>query len=214
MYLSTVKRPDLAFTVGRLASGFHKPTKGLWERAKRALRYLKGSKSHHIGYSRSSGPLMLEIYVDTSYATDPTRRRSITGYVVRLGGGPITWRSHLQSTVTDSPNAAEYIGIYEAVVATMGIKNILLELGIGPGRPKIYEDNDGARRLAMSGMGQKRERHLDVKHHLVQDLCQGGQVEVVRLPGVDQPADLLTKGSHTAKTHAYLREGLGVVMNT
>ncbi len=94
-----------------------------------------------------------------------------------------------------------------------GTKNLLLELGIGPGRPKIYEDNDGARRHAMSGMGQKRARHLEIKHHLVQDLCQDGQVEVVRLPGVDQPADLLTKGSHTEKTHAYLREGLGVVVN-
>ncbi len=82
MYLSTMKMPDLTFTVGRLTSGFNKPTKGLWERAKRALRYLNGSRSHHIGYDRSSGLLMLETYMDTSYATDPTRRRNITGYVV------------------------------------------------------------------------------------------------------------------------------------
>ncbi len=139
------------------------------------------------------------------------RRRSITGYVICLGGGPVVWRSHLQPTVADSPNAVEYIGIYEAAVATMGIKNLLEELGVDSGIPVIYEDNDGARRLAMSGMGQKRARHLDIKHHFVQDLCRDGKVEIVRLSGEHQPADLLTKGSHDAKSHAYLRECLGVM---
>ncbi len=214
MYLSTVTRPDIAFVVGRLASGVSKPTKGLWERVKRVLRYLNGSKDAHIKYTGHQETLAIETYVDTSYASDPVRRRSITGYVINLGGGPVIWRSHLQSTVVDSPNAAEYVGLYEAAVASMGIKNLLEELGMNPSTPLIYEDNDGARRLAMSGMGQKRARHLDIKHHLVQDLCRDGQVEVVRLPGEDQPADLLTKGSHTAKAFTYLREGLGVVMNT
>ncbi len=80
--------------------------------------------------------------------------------------------------------------------------------------PQIYEDNDGARRLAMNGMGQKRARYLDIKHHLVLDLCRDGKVEVVRLPGEEQPADSLTKGSHTAKAYTYLREGPGVMMST
>ncbi len=104
--------------------------------------------------------------------------------------------------------------MYEAVVAMMGVKNLLTELGVDLGTPVIYEDNDGARRLAMSGMGQKKARHLDVKHHLVQDLCRDGEIPVLRLPGVDQPADLLTKGSHTAKNHSYLRGKLGVVIST
>ncbi len=91
----------------------------------------------------------------------------------------------------------------------MGIKNLLVDLGVDPGTPIIYEDNDGARRLVMSGMGQKRARHLDIKHHFVQDLCRDGKVKVVRLSGEEQLADLLTKGSHTAKAHAYPRESIG-----
>ncbi len=214
MYLSTVTRPDIAFVVGRLASGVSKPTKELWERVKRVLRYVNGSRDAHIKYTGCREPLAVETHVDTSYASDPVRRRSITGYVIHLGGGPVMWRSHLQSTVVDSPNAAEYVGVYEAAVASMGIKNLLEELGINTSTPQIYEDNDGARRLATSGMGQKRARHLDIKHHFVQDLCRDGKVEVVRLPGEDQPADLLTKGSHTSKVHAYLREKLGVMIGT
>ncbi len=93
----------------------------------------------------------------------------------------------------------------------MGFKNLLEELGVNSGIPVVYEDNDGARRLAASGMGQKRARHLDIKHHFVQDLCRDGKVEIIRLPGEDQPVDLLTKGSHGAKSHAYLRRCLGVM---
>ncbi len=85
--------------------------------------------------------MKLEACVDSAYATDPTRRRSITGYVICLGDGPILWRSHLQSTVADSPNAVEYIGIYEAVGATMGVKNLLLEVGTDPGVPVKYWQN-------------------------------------------------------------------------
>ncbi len=96
----------------------------------------------------------------------------------------------------------------------MGIKNLLVDMGMDPGTLLIYEDTDRARRLAMNDMGQKRARHLETKHHFAQDLCRNEKIKVMRLPGEDQPADLLTKGSHTAKAHDYLRKGLGVMMST
>eukprot|EP01084_Bolivina_argentea_P010287 19151_1 len=92
MYLSTITRPDISFAVGRVASGMSTPTKGLWMRVKRILRYLRGTPTCH------------------------------------LGTGPVHWRSHLQSTVADSPNAA----------------------------PLLLEDNDGARRLRQQEWGRKR----------------------------------------------------------
>ncbi len=80
--------------------------------------------------------------------------------------------------------------------------------------PTLYEDNDGVRRLAKSGMGQKRARHLMMKLHYVQDLCKGGLIDVVRVSGKEQPADILTKGSHTVKEFAYLRGKLGVIISS
>ncbi len=75
----------------------------------------------------------------------------------------------------------------------------------------IYEDNDGSRRLAMNGMGQKKARHLETKYHYVQELCRQNKVKVVRIPTGEQTADLLTKGSHTTKVHSHLMTKLGVV---
>ncbi len=48
MYLSTVIRQNITFTVDRLAPRFRKPTKGLWERPTRALRYLNGPRNGYV----------------------------------------------------------------------------------------------------------------------------------------------------------------------
>ncbi|MCP4314863.1 MAG: hypothetical protein GY789_02175, partial [Hyphomicrobiales bacterium] len=211
MYLSTMTRPDISFTVGRLASGASFPTRGLWERMKRLLRYLRGTMNASLRYEHHNVAPRLDAYVDSAFAVDQKRGRSITGYAVYLAGGPIHWRSHLQSTVADSPNAAEYVGLYEVAVAGAGIRNLLTEIGVKLDPITVHEDNDGARRLATDGMGQKKARHLSIKYHFVQDLCRKGEITVHRLPSGDQPVDVLTKGTHTAKTHRHLVKKLGLV---
>ncbi len=61
--------------------------------------------------------------------------------------------------------------------------NLLSEVGIElEDACIIYEDNDGTRRLAMSGMGQKKARYLDRKYHHIQELCREDRVKVVRMP--------------------------------
>ncbi len=211
MYLSTMTRPNIAFAVGRLATGASIPTRGLWERMKRLLRYLRGTMNASLRYEHNAAAPRLDAYVDSAFAVDQKRGRSITGYAVYLAGGPIYWRSHLQSTVADSPNAAEYVGLYEVAVAGVGIRNLLKEIGVKLGPITVHEDNDGARRLATDGMGQKKARHLSIKYHFVQDLCKKGEITAHRLPSGDQPADVLTKGTHTAKIHRHLVKRLGLV---
>ncbi len=96
-------------------------------------------------------------------------------------------------------------------MAGVGIRNILKKIGLKIGPTIVHEDNDGARRLATDGMGQKRARHLSIKYHFVQDLCKRGEINVHRLPSGDQPVDILTKGTHTAKEHQHLVQKLGLV---
>ncbi len=215
IYLANCTRPDISFAVGQLASGMKAPREMDWERAKRLLRYISGTKDYGLTYRGQDGPPPLRTYVDAAYGVDPNRGRSITGYMIHLGEATISWRSHLQTTVADSPNAAKYIALYEAAVATVGVQNLADGLGIQIDYPPIlYEDNDGVRRLAKSGMGQKKARHLMMKLHYVQDLCERGAIDVVRLAGKEQPADLLTKGSHTVAEFTYLRKRLGVVIRS
>ncbi len=210
IYLSNCTRPDIAFTVGRLATAMRQPTIGDRMRMKRLLRYLCGTRHTGIKYNRMEGEPGIDTYVDAGFAVDKKRGRSITGCVAQVAGGAITWRSHLQKTVADSPNAAEYIGLHEAAVTSVGLANLMKQMGRSIGPPTLHEDNDGCRRLAIAGMGQKRARHLEVKYHYVQELCERGLVRVKRIGTNDQPADLLTKGRHTAAEHSHLMRRLGV----
>ncbi len=118
MYLANCTGPDLSFAVGRLASCMKTPCHRDWERVKRFLRYINGTSTHGLTYRSQHKCPTLHTYVDAAYGVDPKRGRSITGYVLHLGSAPIIWRSHLQTTVADSPNASEYIALYEAAVAT------------------------------------------------------------------------------------------------
>ncbi len=211
-YLANGTRPDLSWAVGRLASQMTAPTVGGWDRIKRLLRYLSGTKNKGLNYWRSAGPCKIETYVDSSFAVDIRKGRSVTGFATYVNGGPVLWKSRLQPTVADSPNAAEYIALYESSKATMGLCNLLKESRIElEDTCYVYEDNDGARRLAMNGMGQKKARHLETKHHYVQELCTAKKITVMRISSGEQPADLLTKGSHTGKAHTHLLERLGVM---
>ncbi len=205
MYLANCTRPDISFTVGRLASQMNAPTNEDWERMKRLIRYINGTKDLGIQYTKSENYFALEAYVDASYGSDLNHGKSITGYVIQLNGAPIGWRSHLQSTVADSPNAAEYIALHEAATTVIGLKNLIGELTIKIKHPPtLYEDNDGVQQFATSGMGQKKARHLMMKLHYIQDLCEEGESKVLRIAGKEQPADILTKGLHTIKEFTYL----------
>ncbi len=72
-YLANGTRPDLAWAVGRAASGMISPTKGEWERIKRLYRYLNRARSIGLHYKPNEKQLKIESYVDSSFATDRQR---------------------------------------------------------------------------------------------------------------------------------------------
>ena len=53
-------------------------------------------------------------FTDSNYAMDPNTRCSISGAVFLLAGGPISWSSRLQSSVSQSSTKAEYVASAEA----------------------------------------------------------------------------------------------------
>ena len=64
------------------------------------LRYLRGTSNFGLVYDGSSNTGCSVIgYVDSDYAGDLDRRRSLTGYVFTLSHCAISWKATLQSTV-------------------------------------------------------------------------------------------------------------------
>ena len=82
-YLALRSRPDILRAVLILA-GFQKsPTACCHLAIKRVFRYLLGTSSHGIHYR--SGSLVLNGFVDSDYPGDTMERKSLSGFVLKLG---------------------------------------------------------------------------------------------------------------------------------
>jgi len=77
------------------------------------MRYIKGTLDFKITYKYGSGfpkyPHQIQGRSDSDWASDIDSRKSTSGYVFTLGGGPISWQSHRQTTIALSSTEAEYI---------------------------------------------------------------------------------------------------------
>lgn len=83
------------------------PTDSHFHLVERILRYLQGTVTSGLRYTRSSD-FHISTYSDSDWAADINTRRSITGYVVYLGSNPVSWQSKKQSIVSRSSTDAEY----------------------------------------------------------------------------------------------------------
>ena len=130
MYLVTGTRPDLAYTVSRLAQYGSKPTIEHVGAAKRVLRYLKGTRNASLTFQRSlANEWKIDGYSDADYANDRDDRMSYSGYVFMLGQSTICWRSRKQRCVATSTSEAEFLALSTAAKQQMWLQLALRDLG-------------------------------------------------------------------------------------
>jgi hypothetical protein len=130
MYAMVWTMPDLAHVVSVVSKYMANPGKQYWNAVKWIFRYLKGITDYGITFVRQKSDLSVMGYVDADYAGDLDDRRSTTGYVFTLAGGPICWKSMIQSTVAMSTTEAEYMAVAKAVKEALWLTGLVKELGI------------------------------------------------------------------------------------
>ena len=113
MYVMVCTRPDIAHAVGLVSRFKSNPGKEHWCAVKWILRYLKGAIDVGLLFGKGSS-LSVRGYVDADFAGDIDNRRSTTGYVFTLAGGPVSWKSTLQATVALYTTEAEYMAATQA----------------------------------------------------------------------------------------------------
>ncbi|XP_018627873.1 uncharacterized mitochondrial protein AtMg00810-like [Nicotiana tomentosiformis] len=91
LYL-TITRPDISFVVQVLSQFMQQPKASHWEAALRLVRYLKGSPGQGI-FLKNNPCTQLTVFCDSDWAACPNIRRSVTGYIVKLGDSIISWKS-------------------------------------------------------------------------------------------------------------------------
>jgi hypothetical protein len=106
LYLSNNSRPDIAFAVHQCARFSHAPRQIHAAAVKSIGRYLIRTRDKGLIMS-PTGDLRVDCYVDADFAglwlqedqQDPLSVKSRTGYLILIGGCPLTWTSKLQAEV-------------------------------------------------------------------------------------------------------------------
>ena len=142
--------------------------------------------------------IKIEAMSDSDFAGDKDNRRSITGYIVKVAGCIVAWKSKQQGGVCLSSSEAEYYAISEAAAELLFIKNILTFLEIDIETPMtLHADNQGAIYLANNASSGSRTKHIDTRVHFVRDLVQG-DIQVLRIEYVntdENQSDTYTKNT-------------------
>ncbi|CAB0041196.1 unnamed protein product, partial [Trichogramma brassicae] len=105
LYLAGVTRPDIAYAVNLLSRRQITPTIGDWTEIKRIFRYLRGSINEGLVYRANEDEM--KVYTDSSFG-DCEESKSTSGYIIKLFGDTVAWRSKKQTLVTRSTCGAEY----------------------------------------------------------------------------------------------------------
>ncbi|KAL0434647.1 UNVERIFIED_CONTAM: Secreted RxLR effector protein [Sesamum radiatum] len=82
-----------------------------WGAVKSILKYLKRTKDMFLIYD--GGELILEGYSDTSIQSDDDDAKFQSGFVFKLNGVVVAWKSSKQDSITYSTIEAEYIAASE-----------------------------------------------------------------------------------------------------
>ena len=163
------------------------------------FRYLKGTSDYGIMFSRKQSDPSVVGYVDADYAGDLTDRRSTTGYVFTLVGGPICWRSMVQPIVALSTTESEYIAVAEAAKEALWLTGLVKELGVQQGGVQLHCDNQSAIYLAKNQVYHARTKHIDVRFHKIRELVSSGELLLEKVHTSKNAADMLTKPVTTDK---------------
>jgi len=191
-YLSQ-DRADICFNTKELCREFAVPNRHSHERLKRVCRYLVGKPRliHKYDWGSGAADDYLEVYCDTDFAGCKETRRSTSGGVCLFGGSNIKQWSKTQTTIALSSGEAELHGINSGITQGLGLQSIAKDLGFDV-KVRVHSDATAALGICRRrGLG--KIRHLDVADLWAQDKVRSGAIELCKILGAENPADIMTK---------------------
>jgi len=208
VYLTHTK-PEISYAVNMLAQFMQTPRSDHWDAALRLVRYLKGCPGRGILLS-SRCNLQLTAFSDSDHAGCPLTRRSLTGYLVKLGNSPVSWKTKKQDKVSRSSAEAEYRAMAMTCQELMWVKEVLLSLGIPHDQPmQLFCDSQSALHIASNPVFHERTKHIESDCHFIRDELVSGNLAFSYISTTEQPADIFTKALGSQQFR-FLRDKLGV----
>ena len=198
-------RPDLAYAVGKLSQSFSHATDEHWKIAMRVLRYV--SKTANMGLVfNGSDNLKVEVMADSEWGSDNDTALSTFGYVIYVGGNPVSWKSKRSRSVKTSTTTAELEGLYHSVLEAMWITDLLSMFKIKPNGPiNCFQDNKAVVKILNGEYNVERTKHEIVKVEFLREKVREGIISVSWIKTDDMTADIFTKGLGRIKHERHSR---------
>lgn len=200
LFLAQATRPDISFAVNNVSRFNNCHSEAHWNAVKRIMRYLKSSICYKLCYTKIKQSKDLIGYADADWAADIDTRKSCTGYIFKLSGGAISWRSTKQKIVALSSTEAEYIALAATVQEAIWLTQLSEELGVKSKDPiTIFCDNQSAIQLSESDGYRQRSKHIDIRYHFIRNVIKEGKIKIVYINTKENVADSLTKAVTSEK---------------
>jgi len=133
-------------------------------------------------------------YVDANLYFDLVTGRACTGILIFANQTPVEWYSKKQSTVATATFGSEFVGAKTATEKAYDIRYTLRMLGVPVDyRTYMFGDNLAVITQGTLPHSQLSKRHNALAYHYVREAVATGMLRLFHMPGVDNPADALTK---------------------
>ena len=183
---------DVAYAVNQLSRATRAPRGRHMAAAERCVLYLLGTANYGLHFTKRQG-MNLECFVDANYSGTGSKK-SMTGYLLCVGGAPVHWTSRKQDRVTTSTCDAESYATMAAVQYVEYLRDLLAELGCMQMSPTpVFNDNTATVRLCIDPVAHKKSVQLTRPMAYVRERTQFGLVAPLYINTKDQPADFLPK---------------------
>jgi hypothetical protein len=155
-------------------------------------------------------PNLFRTFSNADLASNIDTGRSMTGYVVKMGTGTVSWLSKLQSIVALSTTEAEFVAAVSAGQELIWMSQFLAELGYNTsGAAPLLMDNQLAIQVACNPEHHRRMKHLDLRYFWLRNEVVKGHLALCYIPTTEMAADILTKALACVKVKT-VREQLGL----
>jgi hypothetical protein len=156
--------------------------------------------------------LELRAYFNVDHSSDPTDRKSVTGFCIFLGNSLISWKSKKQSIVSQSSIEAEYRAMTSTTKEIVWIRWLLADMGVSFSHPNpMYCDNQSSIQIAHNLVFHERTKHIEIDCHLTRYHLKHGTIALPFVPSSLQIANFFTK-THSISRFCFLIGKLSIVV--
>lgn len=115
-----------------------------------------------LGVFLSSKPQkMVSAFYDADWAACPHIRKSITGYLVKIGESLVSWKSKKKSTISRNSTELEYMSLASTTIKLTWLLGMLKEIGVKVNLPvTIYTDIKFAIQIATNLLFHGRIKYI------------------------------------------------------